>query len=69
MEVQLCGETKPLPEAGAVLKALGDGQMPKEGGALSNTSGGAPVRTMAGLLAGLAVASSFLLMFRRLRTR
>jgi len=68
LEVVLCGETKPLSEAGADLEALGDGQTPKDGGALSNTSGGVPVRTMAGL-AGLAIAAAVLLMFRRRRTR
>ena len=66
--VSLCSETKPLSEAGAELEALGDGEVPEDGGDLSDTSGGVSVRAMAGL-AGLTMAASFLLTFRLLRTR
>jgi hypothetical protein len=32
LSVSLCGETKPLSEAGADLEALGDGEAPDDGG-------------------------------------
>lgn len=65
--VSLCSETKPLSEAGPDLEALGDGERPEDGGALSDTSGGVSVRAMAGL-AGLAMAASFVLVLRLMRT-
>ena len=61
--VSLCGETKPLSEARADLEALGEGQTPDGGSALSDTSGGVSVRAMAGL-AGLVVTVSLLLAMR-----
>ena len=64
--VSLCSETKPLSEAKADLEALGDGEAPEPGGALSDTSGGVSVGAMAGL-AGLVMAGSFLLAMRFLR--
>jgi hypothetical protein len=67
LEVLLCGETKPLSEAGADLEVLGDGETSKDGGVLSDTSGGVPAHAMAGL-AGVALATSFLLAMRLLRT-
>ena len=68
LEVLLCSETKPLSEAAADLEAIGTGETLADGDVLSDTSGGVPVRATAGL-AGLAIAASFLLMFRLLRTR
>ncbi len=65
--VDLCGETKPLSEASADLDALGDGERPEDGGALSDTSGGVSVGAMAGL-AGLTMAASFGLVLRLMRT-
>jgi hypothetical protein len=65
--VSLCSETKPLSEASADLEALGNGEAPEDGGALSDTSGGIPVRAMAGL-AGLAMVVSLLLAVRLLNT-
>ena len=67
MPVGLCGETKPLSESSADLEALGDGEAPKDGAVLSDTSGGVPVRAMAGL-AGLTIAASFALVLRLMRT-
>jgi hypothetical protein len=46
---------------------LGDGETPKGGGALNGTSGGVSVRAMVGM-AGLAMAVSFLLVVRLVRT-
>ena len=66
--VGLCSETKPLSEADADLGALGDGEVPKDAGALSDTSGGVSVGAMVGL-AGLAVTGSLLLAVRLLRVR
>ena len=65
--VSLCSETKPLSEAGAELEALGEGERPNAGGALSDTSGGVSVGAMAGL-AGLTMAASFVLALRLMRT-
>lgn len=65
--VSLCSETKPLSEANADLEALGDGNVPEPGGTLSDTSGSVSVRTMVGL-AGLAIAASFVLAARLLRS-
>ena len=68
LEVLLCSETKPLSKADADLEALGDGEAPDGGGALSDTSGGVSVGAMVAL-AGLAVTGSFLLAVRLLRVR
>ena len=64
-----CTETKLLSKAGADLQALGAGEKPKDGGtkALSDTSGGVSVGAMAAM-AGLAMAASFLLVLRLLRS-
>ena len=70
LEVDLCGATNPLSEADANLEALGEGEKPQDGGegeVLSDTSGGFSVRAMVGV-AGLALAASFLVMVRLLRT-
>lgn len=67
LSVHLCSETKPLPGAAADLEALGNGEAPSSEGTLSDTSGGVSVRTMVGL-AGLAMASSFVLAARLLRS-
>jgi hypothetical protein len=68
LEVDLCGETIPLSEAGVDLAVLGDGgEKPKDGEVLSDTSGGVSVRAMAGL-AGLALAASLLVAVRLVRT-
>ena len=63
MSVELCSETKPLSEASELVKALGDGEAPGEGGdeALTDTSGVVPARAIIGL-AGLAMAASLLVM-------
>ncbi len=65
--VSLCSETKLLSGANADLEALGGGSAPGHGGTLSDTSGSVSVRTMVGL-AGLAVAVSFVLAARLLRS-
>ena len=57
MSVDLCSETKPLAKAGADLAMLGDGQKPKGGAALGDTSGGFSVGAVVGM-AGLAMAVS-----------
>ena len=64
--VSLCSETKPLLEADADLKALGEGQKPEDVGALSDTSGALSTPAVIGL-AGLTVTGSFLLAMRLLR--
>ncbi len=71
LKVDSCSGTKPLSEAGedlALLDKLGNGEDPKDGGeALTDTSGGVPVRMMVGL-AGLAMAASLLVVVRLVRT-
>ena len=64
--VGLCGETKPLSGADADLEALGEGQRPEGGAALSDTSGALSTPAVIGL-AGLTVTVSFLLAMRLLR--
>ena len=65
--VSLCSETKPLSGADADLALLGNsGEKPKDGGALSDTSGGVSVGAMVAL-AGLAVTGSLALAMRLLR--
>lgn len=59
------GGTKPLSEAGADLALLGKGEKPTDG-ALNDTSGGVPARTMIGM-AGLVMAASFSLVARLVR--
>jgi len=63
LKTDICTETKPLEKAGADLAVLGEGQGPQDGEVLSNTSGGAPVRAMAGL-AGLVLAASLFVVVR-----
>ena len=70
LEVDSCGATKPLSRAGANLEALGEGEKPHDGGegeVLPDTSGGFSVRAMVGV-AGLALAASFLVVVRLVRT-
>ena len=69
LEASGCSETKPLSEAGADLALLGDGQKPDGSGgeALSDTSGGVSGRGIVGL-AGLAMAATFLVVVRLVRT-
>ncbi len=70
LEEGLCGATKPLSEAGADLRVLGDGERPQDGGdeeALTDTSGDVSVRAMVGV-AGLVMAASLLLVVRLVRT-
>jgi hypothetical protein len=59
LEVDLCGETRPLSEAGADLAVLGSGEKPKDGGgeALNDTSGVVGARAVLGM-GGLAMATS-----------
>jgi hypothetical protein len=64
--VGLCGETKPLSEADADLEALGEGQTPDGGAALSDTSGALPTPAVI-WSAGLAITGAFLLAMRLLR--
>ena len=64
--VSLCSETKPLSKAEADLTVLGNGEKPKSGDALTDTSGVVPARVVVGL-AGLAIVASFL-MVRLVRT-
>ena len=62
-----CSETKMLPGAAANLALLGNSsERPKDGGALSDTSGGVSVGAMVAL-AGLAVTGSLALAMRLLR--
>ena len=62
-----CSETKMLSEADADLALLGNtSEKPKDGGALSDTSGGVSVGVMVAL-AGLAVTGSLALAMRLLR--
>jgi hypothetical protein len=67
LKVDLCSETKPLSKAGADLAVLGNGEKPKDGDALTDTSGGVSVRAMVGI-AGLAMVASFLVVGRLVRT-
>jgi hypothetical protein len=62
----LCSETKPLSRAEADLTVLGNGEKPKSGDALTDTSGVVPARVVGGL-AGLAIVASFLVV-RLVRT-
>jgi hypothetical protein len=66
LKVDLCSETKPLSKAGVNLQALRNSERPKDGGPLSDTSGGISVSMMAGV-AGLGMAASFLLIVRLVR--
>ena len=66
LEVDLCNGTQRLAEAEADLEVLGAGKKPTAGGALSNTSGGLSTGAMVGL-AGLALATSVLLVVRLVR--
>jgi hypothetical protein len=67
LKVDICGQTKPLSEAGADLPMPGSSGRLTGGEDLSDTSGGFSVRTMAGL-AGLAMAASLLVVTRLVRT-
>ena len=67
LKVDLCSETEPLSKARVNLQALRNSERPEDRGALSDTSGGVPVGAMVGL-AGLAMATSFFVMVRLLRT-
>jgi hypothetical protein len=69
LKVDICTETKPLSKAGTDLALLGNSsEEPKDGSeALSDTSGGVSVGAMVGL-AGLALAASFLVVVRLVRT-
>jgi hypothetical protein len=68
MSVSLCSETTPLSEASGLVDALGNGETPGEGGdALTDTSGDVSVRAMVGIV-GLAMAASFLVVVRLVRT-
>ena len=68
LKVDLCSETEPLSKAGTDLSVLGNSENPKDGGdALTDTSGGFSVGAMVGM-AGLAMATSFLVMVRLVRT-
>ncbi len=64
-KVSLCSETKPLSEAGAHLRVLGDGWSSGDSSALSDTSGGFPQLDVIGMM-GLAVAVASLVLLRRL---
>ena len=70
-KVDLCSGTKPLSKANAdlaLLGKLGEGEKPTNGGdSLNDTSGFVPARAMVGLT-GLAIAASFLLVVRLVRT-
>ena len=64
----MCSTTKPLSKAGSDLAVLGDSEKPKDGGdALNYTSGSLSVGAIVGL-AGLAMAASFLVVVRLVRT-
>ena len=65
--VDSCGGTHRLTEAEEALEVLGAGKKPTGGEVLSDTSGGVPVRAVAGL-AGLALAASSLEVVRLVRT-
>jgi hypothetical protein len=69
LEVDNCGQTKPLSEAGADLTLLANSEKPKDGSkeTLSDTSGGVSVRAMVGM-AGLLMAASLLVVVRLVRT-
>jgi hypothetical protein len=67
LKVDLCSETKPLSIAEADLATLGNGEKPKSSDALTDTSGVVPARAIVGL-AGLALAASFLVVVRLVRT-
>lgn len=67
LKTHICTETKPLAEADADLAVLGEGERPPGGEVLSDTSGGVSGLAMAGV-AGLALAASFLVVMRLVRT-
>ena len=67
LQVNACSPTKPLTEAQANLEVLGADKKPTGGEALSDTSGGLSAGRVVGL-AGLAMAASFLLVVRLVRT-
>jgi hypothetical protein len=69
LKVYLCGETKRLSKAGADLALLGNGEKPKDDGtgALNDTSGVVPARTVVGM-AGLAMVASLLVVVGLVRS-
>jgi hypothetical protein len=68
LKVDACGGTVPLSYANEDLAFLGNGEKLKDGGnALTDTSGVVPAWAVVGL-AGLAMAASFLVMVRFVRT-
>ena len=67
LEVDLCGETKPLPKAKEDLAALGEGEKPGNSDALTDTSGVVPAHTVIGM-AALALTVSLLVMARLMRS-
>jgi hypothetical protein len=67
LEVDSCNGTQRLTEAQAHLEVLGAGKKPTGGEVLSDTSGGVSAGAMVGV-AGLAMASSLLVVVRLVRT-
>jgi hypothetical protein len=67
-KVGLCSETKPLSEAGANLRALGDVERPGEAAPLPDSSGGVPGLGAVGLAGLAAMTAAFLLLKRLLKS-
>jgi hypothetical protein len=67
MSVDLCSETKQLSRAREDLALLGNSEKPNNSDALNDTSGTLSVQAMVGM-AELAIAASFLLVRRLVRT-
>jgi hypothetical protein len=69
MNVSGCGRTTPLSEASADLRVLGNGEtMGGSGAVLSDTSGGFPPLGVIGMVGGVVVAVSLVVLMRLVRT-
>jgi Tissue inhibitor of metalloproteinase len=67
LEVNSCGRTQRLAEAQADLEVLGASKKPTGGEVLPDTSGDASVPALVGLVGGLALAASLLVVVRLVR--
>ena len=67
-EVDLCSGTKPLSDADADLRVLGDGWNSGNDSALSDTSGGFPRLDVIGIVGGAVAVMSLVVLRRLVRT-
>jgi hypothetical protein len=68
MEVDSCGRTTPLSEAGADLQVLGNGETMGGHSVLYDTSGGFPPLGVMGMVGGAVAAVSLVILMRVVRT-